>query len=310
MGGPIRKAPAQDALAWLATKQGGHVTRRQLTAVGVSRRRIERGLERGLLIPVHRGVYLLAHRAPSEWAREFAAVLACGPGALISHRSAGRVHGLTSYPATGQVWVTTTTERGANLRGVRTRQTRVLEPHDVAFEGWLPVTSPARTLLDLAGCEDADVLEEAVASAQVRRLVREEHLWEQLSRGNGRRGARELRRLMERNAPPAPTRSRAERMMLRLIRRSGLPEPLVNANIGRWYPDFYWPQEKVVAEYDSSTFHMDIASFRRDREKSNDLQLRGIVVLRFTWHELTRRPRALEARLRQALGLQPSGFRG
>jgi very-short-patch-repair endonuclease len=89
--------------------------------------------------------------------------------------------------------------------------------------------------------------------------------------------------------------------MLRLIRRSGLPEPRVNVKLGRWRPDFYWPEHRVAAEFDSYEFHTDLGAFRRDREKSNDLQLRGVVVLRFTWHELTREPQAVVARLRRAL---------
>jgi very-short-patch-repair endonuclease len=108
---------------------------------------------------------------------------------------------------------------------------------------------------------------------------------------------------MERHAPAAATRSEAERHMLRLIRRERLPEPLVNAKLGRFRPDFYWPQQRVVAEYDSLGFHQDIRAFRRDREKSNELQLQGITVLRFTWHELTRKPAALVSRLRLALGI-------
>jgi very-short-patch-repair endonuclease len=271
-------------------------------AAGVNRKRVDRRLANGFLLPAHRGVYRVAHNAPRDWGREVVAGLACGPGALVSHRSAARIHGLLSYPANAAIWVTTTTSRGEGLRGVRVVRTRALDPDDVTFADWLPLTSPARTLLDLAGVEDAETLEEAVAAAQVRRLVRVEDLWDQLARSNGRRGARALRALLERHAPPANVRSRAERLMLRLIRRSGLPEPLVNERVGRWRPDFFWPEHRVAAEYDSYEFHTDIAAFRRDREKSNDLQLRGIMVLRFTWHELTRTPAKLDARLRQALG--------
>jgi very-short-patch-repair endonuclease len=252
---------------------------------------------------VHRGTYKVAHRAGARFGNEFAAVLACGPGALVGHRSAASIYGALSYPAAGDVWLTTTAERGAGTRGVRVTVTRVLEPRDVWFHGWLPLTSPARTLLDLAGVVDDERLEEAVAKMQVRRLVREGDLRDQLARSAGRRGARALRKLVERYAPAAATRSKAERLMLRLIRRAGLPEPLVNAQLGRWYPDFYWPQQRVVAEFDSYEFHTDVRAFRQDREKSNDLQLMGLKVLRFTWDELTNRPAALEARLRQALGL-------
>lgn len=304
--GEIRTPSQADAFEWFATRQTGHVARRQLLAAGVDRKRIDRRIGNGFLLPVHRGVYLVAHRASSPHGRKYAAVLTCGPGALISHRSAASVHGFLSYPATGVVWVTTTSERSAR-RGVRVVRTRALEPDDVTFANWLPVTSPARTLLDLAGLEDAETLEHAVASAQARRRVRVEDLWEQLARGSGRRGAKALRALLNRHAPPADVRSRAERLMLRLIRRCGLPEPLVNEKLGRWRPDFYWPEHGVAAEYDSYEFHTDIGAFRRDREKSNDLQLQGIMVLRFTWHELTRAPRELEARLRQALGRVSKG---
>ncbi len=186
---------------------------------------------------------------------------------------------------------------------MRTTQTRVLGPREVGFIGWLPITSPARTLIDLAGVVEFERFEEAVAAAQVRRLVREGELRAQLARSNGRRGAKALRGLLDRLAPPAATRSKAERLLLRLIRRAGLPEPLVNTKLGRWYPDFHWPEHGLVAEFDSTGFHQDIGAFRRDREKSNELQLRGVVVLRFTWYELTRQPDRLEARLRQALGV-------
>jgi very-short-patch-repair endonuclease len=136
---------------------------------------------------------------------------------------------------------------GRGARGVRVTRTGVLEARDVWFANWLPLTSPTRTLLDLAGFVDA------------------------------------------------------ERLMLRLVREAGLPEPLVNRPFGRWRPDFHWPDQQVVAEFDSVAFHSDLRSFRRDREKSNELQLRGIVVLRFTWHELTREGESVVARLRQAL---------
>ncbi|MGI9019578.1 MAG: type IV toxin-antitoxin system AbiEi family antitoxin domain-containing protein [Solirubrobacterales bacterium] len=297
-GNPDPKA----VLQWFATRQGGRAARRQLLAAGVSTNAIGRRVRSGLLLREHPGVYALAHRAPTEWGRELAATLACGPGSVTSHRSAARVHGFLPYPATGVIWVTTTSLRGTGASGVRLTRTRVLDPDEVVFEDWLPLTSPARTLLDVAGLEDAETLEEAVAAAQVRRAVTGEELWAQVLRSRGRRGAGALRTLLERSTPAAETRSVAERLMLRLIRRSGLPEPLVNKPLGGFRPDFYWPEQRVVAEFDSYRFHTDVAAFRRDREKSNELQLRGIVVLRFTWHELTREPRELEARLRRALG--------
>ena len=214
---------------------------------------------------------------------------------------------MLSYPAIGGVWMISTTGRGIDLQGVRVQRTRRMAPDDVRFQGWLPLTSPARTLLDLGGIVEPDSLEEAVAAAQAKRLVREADLWEQVFDSRGCRGAAALRELMERHRPPANVLSKTERLMLRLIRDAGLPEPLVNERLGRWRPDFWWPEHKVVAEYDSSAFHTDIRSFRRDREKSNELQLMGITILRFTWHELTRSPDVLVARIREALARRLRG---
>jgi very-short-patch-repair endonuclease len=165
------------------------------------------------------------------------------------------------------------------------------------------VTSPARTLVDLAGVVNEERLEQAVAAAQVARAVSEDDLRAQLARSRGRRGAAALRSLLDRHAPPAATRSEAERLMLRLVRSARLPDPLVNATVGRFRPDFHWPDHGVIAEYDSYEFHTDIRAFRRDREKSNAFQLEGVMVLRFTWHDVTRGRAAFVARLRTALGL-------
>jgi len=286
---------------WFATRQAGHVARRQLLAAGVPLEIVKHRVRSRFLIPVHAGVYLVAHRAPAPLAREFAAVLACGPGALASDRSAAAAYGFLAYPAAGDVWITTTSGRGGAHEGVRSRRTKALERHEVWFHGWLPLTSPARTLLDIAGIVEPERFESAVAEAQAKRMVGEADLRRQLARSNGRRGAAALRSLLDRRSPPARTKSKAEGVMLRLIRRAGLPEPLVNHRLGCFELDFYWPQQGVVAEFDSWEFHSNSRAFRRDREKSNELQLMGLVVLRFTWHHLTQAPRALEARLRHAL---------
>jgi very-short-patch-repair endonuclease len=296
-------------IAWFATRQAGHVARRQLLATGVSRGVIDRLVAKGHLIVVLRGVYRVAHEAPSPFAREFAAVLGCGPGALVSHRSAAWIYDVLAYPAIGDVWLASTAERGKGVRGVRVQRTRRMSPRDVQFKGWLPLTSPARTLLDVAGIVGAEQLEQAVAAAQGRQLVRETDLRGQLARSGGCRGAKALRALLDRHTVPADARSRAERLMLRLVRNAGLPEPLVNSRFGRWRPDFYWPEYRLVAEFDSWGFHTDIGAFRRDREKSNQLQLQGIMVLRFTWYELTRTPERLVGRLRAAMRQHARGLR-
>ena len=235
-----------------------------------------------------------------------ATVLACGPGALVSHRSAARVFVVLPYPAIGDVWITTTSEGGRGLKGVRVTRTRNLEPDEVAFIGWLPVTSPARTLLDLAGVVDEVRLEQAVAEAQVRRLVIEADLRRQLARSNGRRGAAALRSLLGRGAEPALTRSEAERRLLSLIRGGFLPEPETNVRVGTYLVDFLWPKRRVIVEFDGFAFHSERRAFKRDRDRTNELQLHGYVVIRLTWEHLTRERSDTIDRLRRALGLSSS----
>ncbi len=299
-----RNPSADRVIAWFAVRQANHVARRQLLARGVTEDAIFRRRRSGALTSIHPGVYRAAPAAPATREKEFAAVLAGGPGALLSHRSAADAYGVLRYPAAGEVWITNTSGRGTRRPGLRVLRTRVAQPQDVSFLDWLPITSPARTLLDLAGVVEPERLEAAVAEAQGRRLVREEDLRRQLATAHGRRGAGALRRLLEREAPPKRTKREAELRMLRLIRGAGLPEPLVNATVGAFEVDFYWPSHRVVAEFDSWEFHSDRRAFRRDRERTNDLQLRRIVVLRFTWQHLTARPGMLVARLRAALGIE------
>jgi very-short-patch-repair endonuclease len=297
---PAAKPLADEAIVWFATRQHGRVARRQLLAAGVHRDAVARRVRSGLLLPGARGIYRVAHAPPTRFGKEMEASLACGPGALIGHRSATAIYGFLPYPAAANVWVTVTKARGTGFDGIILRRTGCLDPAEVRLIGWLPLTSPARTLVDLAGVVEEERLEQAVAAA-LQRSVTMPELRRQLARSNGRRGAKALRRLLDGKAAPAHTKSEAELRMLSLVRRSGLPEPEVNVWVGRYLVDFYWPDHDLVAEFDGYAFHSDFRSFRRDRERSNTLQLMGITVLRFTWHDLTRRPSALIARLRRGL---------
>ena len=145
MRGEVGNPRGTTWFSWFATRQAGHVARRQLLAAGIERGLIDRRLASGYLIPIQRGVYRIAHQAPIRLEREFAAVLRCGPGALVAHRSAAHVYEFLSYPTAGEVWITNTSGRGATAAGVRVHRTRVLEPRDVFT--WLTSSSglPARS---------------------------------------------------------------------------------------------------------------------------------------------------------------------
>lgn len=260
------------AIARLAARQHGVVSRTQLLALGINRGAIARRVRSGRLHPVHRGVYLTGHTAALPRAREMGAVLACGDRAAVSHGSAAALWQLLPCPAKSAVDITVAGSRAPQRPGIRVRRTSSLSRRDVRRLGRIPVTSPARTLLDLAAEVGASDLERAVAEALARRLVGRRELLNQLARNRGRRGTAPLRTLLEANGGPARTRSEAERRFLALVRRADLPEPETNVKLGPYEVDFL-------------------------------LQVRGFNVIRVTWRQLTGTPEAVLARIVRALAL-------
>jgi predicted transcriptional regulator of viral defense system len=186
----------------VAGQQLGVITTQQLYAAGLSRDAIQTRRQRGTLHLVHRGVYLFGGSAPASGALELAAAMACGPGALVSHRSAAALWGLTSSMPKDGVDVTV----GGNHRdrpGVRIHRVADLDPGDRRLCRGIPVTSPARALLDFASQAEPDGLEQAIAEAYALRLTNEVELRQQLERLPYRPGAGLLRAELDRQEGPA-----------------------------------------------------------------------------------------------------------
>ena len=283
--------PVDAAVAALAVGQHGVVTRRQLLAVGLTRHGVGHRLAAGRLHAVHRGVYAVGHPALSPDGRRLAAVLACGDGARLSHRSAAALLGLLPDEP-GPLHVTVPVRRRAPAGVVLHRSPNA----PAMLRLGIAVTTPARTLLDLAAtAADRDV-GRAVEEARLRRLVADGEL-ARLARE--RPGARALRELLA--DEPSLTRSEAERALLTLVRRAGLPRPVTNVRVGRYEVDALWPSERLVVEVDGFAFHSSREAFERDRERDADLQARGLRVIRVTWRRLTQRPEAVAALLGAAL---------
>ncbi len=283
----------------LAGRQHGAVARAQLLRRGVSSTAVKTRIRDGRLVPVHRGVYLVGATA-DPLASEAAAVLACGPGAIISHRSAAKLHRLLAYPAKANVWVTTTSGDHRSRPRLIVRHAD-LDSADIARHEGIPITTPARTLLDLAAILDDERLEQACAEAHALNLAKEAALREQLAGNPGRRGCGRLRALLDRPHAPARTRSPLERELLRRIRESELPDPETNQRIGPYVVDFLWRRERVIVETDGVAFHSHARALRRDRRRMNELQLRGYTVLRFTWDDVNRRPGWVLAEIGRAI---------
>jgi very-short-patch-repair endonuclease len=283
--------PVDRALAALAAGQYGVVTRAQTLALGLTRHGVAHRVGAGRLHAAHRGVYAVGHPALSPHGRRLAAVLACGDGAWLSHRSAAVLYGLLPDVA-GPLHVTVPVRRRAPTGVVlhRSRDAPGLRRERI------PVTTPARTILDLAATGPEHELARAVEEARLRRLVTDGQL-ERLA--GHRRGARALRELLD--GEPSLTRSEAERVLLALVHRAGLPRPQTNVRVGRHEVDALWPAERLVVEVDGFAFHSSREAFERDRARDGDLQAQGLRVLRVTWRRLTERPEAVAALLGAAL---------
>jgi very-short-patch-repair endonuclease len=280
----------------IARRQHGVLSSRQLAAEGLSRNAVAHRVASGWLVRLHRGVYCIGPlQAPR--ARAIAAVLAYGDGTLLSHFSAAALWGLEPERA-GAMHVNVDRPGAHSRPGIRVHRTR-LNPLDARRRDAIPVTSPARTLLDLAAIASGKELDRAIEEAQIRRLVTEQSLKEQFERHPRHRGTRALRQAIR--LEPSFTRSEAERRLLELIRAARLPAPKANIRVAGHEVDVLWPDAKLVVEVDGYAFHSTRAAFERDRRRDGELQAAGYRVLRVTWRQLEDEPEALIAALARTL---------
>jgi very-short-patch-repair endonuclease len=292
--------PGRDwMIATLATMQYGVVSRAQLLAAGIGPGAIATRLKRHQLLPLHRGVYAVGHTALVPLAREMAAVLACGPGAVLSHWAAAWVWRLLELEY--DLIEVTVPRTNRRRPGLRIHRSRSLGAEDVCMHRGIPVTTPARTLLDLADVAPARDLERAFDEAMTQRLTSHAALVAVVERSHGHRGTGKLRDLLTRSEEPALTRSEAEERFLALLREAGLPAPEVNASVGAYLADFAWRERRLVVEVDGYRFHSSRAAFERDRRRDAELNAAGFRVVRITWRQLVEEPVAVIARLARAL---------
>jgi very-short-patch-repair endonuclease len=293
-GDPVRR---ERAIALIARRQNGVAGRDQLIELGLSRHAIDGRVKSGRLRRYFRGVYLVGPIAP-PFARETAAVIACGVGAALSHRSAAELWGLLrAQPADEPVDVTVPGRRPGGQRGIRVHWVAGFDAGETTRARGIAVTTPARTLLDLAPQVSGRELEQAVAQATKRNLVTRRKLVDVLARYPRRPGARALRVLLMSSEEPVFARSEAEERFLGLVRRAQLPPPEVNVALHGYEVDFLWRDDRVAVEIDGFAFHGDRDSFEADRRRDADLAARGIQVIRINWRQIADEPEATLVRL-------------
>lgn len=296
-----RRSPTDVLLAKLACRQHGVVTVRQLRACGLGDTAISHRVRAGRLHRLHRGVYAVGHAAVSWRGRYLAAVLAVGPHAVLSHRSAAVVWGLVEVrPRLTDV---TVARAARSRRGIRVHDVRRLDARDWTRAHGIPVTTVARTLLDLADVLGPGALRRVVREAYAQRRVDERQLHAMLIRARGRHGAPRLEALV---APgPVATRSELEDRLLDLVLASGLPRPLVNAGLEglprRVEVDFLFAEAGLVVEADGARYHENRVARDADVARQAMLEAAGYRVLRVNWKQVTRQQDETVRRLRRAL---------
>jgi Protein of unknown function (DUF559) len=251
---------------------------------------------------LHHGVYAIGHANITREGRFLAAVKACGVGAVLSHFSAAALWEIVDWDDRHpEVTVKDTTPRVHT--GLRVHRTRFLEAADVCRERGVPVTSPARTALDLCSQLPDRAARSAIRRAVSRRLTHFRQLLEILDRQGRRPGATRLRRILGTGA--VPTRSELEDAVLDLILAAGLERPDVNVPMTvdgrRVIPDFRWPERKLIVEADGAAWHDNELAREDDAERQALLEAHGERVVRVTWRQAVSQRQQTVKRLKAAV---------
>jgi very-short-patch-repair endonuclease len=281
--------PLDQRISELAGRQHGVVARRQLDALGVGRGAIARRVECSRLHRIHRGVYAVGHRVLTRNGTLMAAVLACGEGALLSHRSAAELWRVG--PRAAYLDVTVPSSRRRPRIVIHTS----LDVDMTTLHG-IPLTTPARTLIDLADLLTLRGLERAIDEAEYHRLD-----LTGLEPLPGRRGAGALQAVLaEHRAGSTRTRTELEELFLAHCSKYGLARPEVNVHVEGRERDFLWRAQRLVVEVDGGRSHRTRKGFEEDRARDAELVAAGYRVMRFTHKRLEREPGAVADQLRRA----------
>jgi very-short-patch-repair endonuclease len=293
MTGKRNTASRSTALLDIAAAQHGVLSRQQMRRLGMSDAKIDHAVSSGRLHRVFRSVYAVGNPRLTPRGRLMAAALACGPGAVISHRSAAALLELLDVGPV-VIDVIAPPERGRKIDGIRFHRVRPPRLEETGTVAGVPCTSPARTLVDLAGTVSNRTLGSAFERAAHLRILDLTAI--ELSIDPRRRGMKDLLALIEkwRSAEPltktrGKLKSPLEAKVLPLLTRREIPPPLFNSPVqianGRIEVDFLWPDHRFVVEADSRAFHATHIAFERDRWRDRELLRAAYSVLRVTHHE-------------------------
>jgi very-short-patch-repair endonuclease len=270
---------ASPGLVELARRQWGVVTREQLMESGLGTRGISDWVRSGRLVRLYRGIYAYGHDRLRIEGRWLAAVMACGPGAVLSHRDAAQLWEIRQS-SSSMIDVTVPSQNGRiRRRGIRVHRSGRLAAEEVTTRSGIPVTTVARTLLDLADVLDRQALRRAVTEAEYRNRFDLTSLNAVVEGNPGRRG-RKLSKAV--HGRQHRTRSRLEDRFLRLVERYRVEEPQTNVWIEGYEVDFLWTRAGLVVELDGVAAHTTRAALNADRLRDRRLWRAGLRTMRLT----------------------------
>jgi very-short-patch-repair endonuclease len=281
---------------WSLTRaQHGVVTRGQLLTLGLGPDSIKHRISKGRLHPIFRGVYAVGRPEVDQSGRWMAAVLSCGPGALLSHRSAAALWGLAKVASKDVIHVTVAKGEFRRRPGVRAHRRADLGPEHRRQVQGIPVTDVVSTLVDLASCVPEWQVEQAINGADRLDLVDPETLRTDVRALPPRPGMACMRRLL---GCDALTDTGLERKCLALARAAGLPAPETQAHVNGYRVDFYWPDLGLVVEADGWAYHRTAAQQATDYRRDQAHVAAGLTALRFAERQIRHEPREVTRRLR------------
>lgn len=290
--------------AWqLAHEQYGVVARRQLIALGFTDDAIRHRIERGRLRPIWRSVYAVGRPELTRHGRWMAAVLACGTDALLSHETAAALWGIRRSEA-AFIAVSVSPRTFRRYRGIRIHR-RALPTADCTSHVRIPVTTPARTLIDLGVTLPAGALEAAINGADKLGLIDPDLLRETAGKRRGCPGVAAVKTVLDERTF-ALTESELERRFLRLIQRARLPQPLTQQRVNGFRVDFYWPDLRLIVETDGLRYHRTAAQQSRDRIRDQAHAAAGFTALRFTYAQVRYEPERVIATLQAVASRSPN----
>ncbi len=281
------------AVTRIAGRQRNLVSTEQLWECGFGKDAVARRVRAGWLRLVFQGVYAVGSGELPPLGLESGALMSCGKGSFISHRSAAYVWGMRKTPPPA-VEVSVVGGGCRSRDAMRLHRIKAVDKREVLWEQRLWVSSPARAVLEVAAVGSRDELVDMIDAGLALRRFTAGELKLMLARHRGRRGSARLAEVLADDTTMAISRSRAEKALLRLIRDAGLPMPETNVSFGRFEADFVWREQRVIVELDSATYHSGPGVFQRDREKGLVLRSAGFDVLRPTRaHVVYEGPRVL-----------------